>query len=117
MAEGFARFLGNDQVIAKSAGSRPSGRVNPKAIAAMAQLGIDIAGHESKSVEEMRGEEWDYVITMGCGDECPFLQAKHHQDWALQDPRHLEGEEFNQVRDDIRQRVIALLTSEGYLRG
>ncbi|MEZ5162596.1 MAG: arsenate reductase ArsC [Fimbriimonadaceae bacterium] len=109
MAEGFARHHGGTGVLAMSSGSRPSGRVNPKAIAAMAEKGIDISGHESNGLDQLPNLHWDWVVTMGCGDECPFIDADNRADWALQDPRDLEGEEFNAVRDDIERRVIKLL--------
>ena len=94
-----------------SSGSRPSGRVNPKAIAAMAEKGIDISGHESIGLDQLPNLHWDWVITMGCGDECPMIEADNRADWALQDPRDLEGAEFNAVRDDIERRVIKLLNT------
>jgi protein-tyrosine-phosphatase len=109
MAEGFARHLGAD---AHSAGSRPSGRVSPKAIAAMAERGIDIAQNKSKSLQDLPDQRWDWVVTMGCGDACPFVPAKNRADWALPDPRDLEPDEFNKVRDEIEARVRALLDLE-----
>ena len=115
MAQAFARLLGGDAVEAWSAGSRPSGRVNPKAIAAMAELGYDLSTHESKSLQEIPAIDYDLVVTMGCGDECPFVRAKRREDWALPDPRHLEGAAFLAVRDDIRRRVAAALVELGVL--
>jgi protein-tyrosine-phosphatase len=105
MAQAFARMLGGARVEAWSAGSQPSGRVNPKAIAAMAELGYDLSTHDSKSLQEIPDIEYDLVVTMGCGDECPFVRAKQRADWALPDPRHLEGAAFLAVRDEIRRRV------------
>lgn len=113
MAQAFARLLGGDRVDAYSAGSKPSGRVNPKAIAAMAELGYDLSTHDSKSLQEIPDIEYDLVVTMGCGDECPFVRAKNREDWALPDPRHLEGAEFLAVRDEIGQRMQAALTRLG----
>lgn len=113
MAQAFARLLGGDAVEAWSAGSRPSGRVNPKAIAAMAELGYDLSTHESKSLQEIPAIDYDLVVTMGCGDECPFVRAKQREDWALPDPRHLEGAAFLAVRDEIRRRVVAALAQLG----
>lgn len=107
MAEGFAKHFGNAS--SYSSGSRPSGKVNPKAIAAMAELGIDISHHESIGLDELPKLEWDWVITMGCGDACPHLPAKNRDDWALPDPRDLPPEEFNVVRDEIATRVRKLL--------
>lgn len=109
MAEAFARLHGSDLVEAYSAGSRPSGQVNPKAVAAMKQKGVDLTTHRSKGLEEVPAVNWDYVITMGCGDNCPFLSAEKRDDWALPDPRNMEGEDFNEVRDEIERRVLALL--------
>ena len=113
MAQAFARMLGGEQVEAYSAGSRPSGKVNPKAIAAMAELGYDLTTHDSKSLQEIPDIEYDLVVTMGCGDECPFVRAKARDDWALPDPRHLEGAEFLAVRDEIRRRMVLALRQVG----
>lgn len=109
MAEAFARLHGSDIVEAHSSGSRPSGVVNPKAVAAMKDKCVDLTTHRSKGLNELPSVEWEHVITMGCGDECPFLPAKHRDDWALQDPKHMEPAEFNQVRDEIERRVLELL--------
>lgn len=111
MAEAFAQLHGSDVVEAYSSGSRPSGVVNPKAIAAMKDKGVDLTIHRSKGLNELPSVEWEHVITMGCGDECPFLPAKHRDDWALQDPKHMEPTEFNQVRDEIERRVLELLNT------
>jgi protein-tyrosine-phosphatase len=111
MAQAFARLLGGDRVEAWSAGSRPSGKVNPKAIAAMAELGYDLSTHDSKSLDDIPDIAYDLVVTMGCGDECPFVRAAQREDWALPDPRHLEGADFLAVRDEIRRRVAAALAA------
>lgn len=108
MAEAFARMHGEGVVEPLSAGSRPSGRVNPKAIAAMKERGYDLTEHRSKGLDEVSGP-FDYVITMGCGEECPFVAAQRREDWALPDPKELPTEEFNQVRDEIERRVRALI--------
>ncbi len=108
MAEAFARLRAGDRIEAYSAGSRPSGQVNPKAVSAMAELGVDLSGQRSKSLDELPGIRFDYVITMGCGDECPFVQADHHEDWQIPDPKGLPMDEFRQVRDLIGQRVSEL---------
>lgn len=108
MAEAFARMYGSDVIDPVSAGSWPSGQLNPRAVAAMAEKGYDLRGHRSKSLEEVRGA-FDYVITMGCGEECPFVAARRREDWELTDPRSLPPEEFNQVRDAIEARVRALI--------
>jgi protein-tyrosine-phosphatase len=109
MAEAFAHMHGAQVVEAHSAGSRPSGKVNPKAIAAMREKNYDLTQHHSKSLDDLPQIEWDYAITMGCGDECPNLRAKHREDWALPDPKHLPPDQFNQIRDEIESRVKQLL--------
>lgn len=109
MAEAFARMHGGGKVDPFSAGSHPSGRVNPKAIAAMKERGYDLSTHLSKSLAEIPQEGYDWIITMGCGDECPFIPAAHREDWDLPDPRFLEGDEFNRIRDEVEGRVLSLL--------
>jgi protein-tyrosine-phosphatase len=108
MAEGFARFHGGYQVEALSAGSRPGGQVSPRAIAVMDELGIDISGQSSKGLDEISGS-FDAVVTMGCGDVCPWIPAKRREDWKLRDPAVLKDEAFLALRDDIRHRVRTLL--------
>ena len=110
MAEAFAHMLGGADIEALSAGSAPSGVINPKAIAAMAELGYDLTTHDSKSLDQVTGD-FDAVVTMGCGDSCPWVPAKRREDWALPDPKHFEGDAYRAVRDDIRERVRALLAS------
>lgn len=109
MAQAFATIYGSEKVKAYSSGSKPSGKINPKAIAAMGELGYDLTSHDSKSLDEIPQIEYEYAITMGCGDECPFVNAKNREDWQLPDPRHMEGQEFNKVRDEIKERVLELL--------
>lgn len=111
MAEAFARIHGGARVQAYSAGSRPSGVVNPKAVKAMAELGYNLDSHRSKALEDLPDIEFDFVATMGCGDACPHVRARRREDWKIVDPRDLPAEEFNQVRDDIDMRVRALLAS------
>ena len=113
MAEGFARAIGGDGVSVYSAGSRPSGEVNRRAIAFMHEEGIDISGHESKSIDDLPGLKWDYIVTMGCGDACPTLPAQHRIDWDLPDPKHLDDDGFRAVRDRIRHEIAALLNNKG----
>jgi arsenate reductase len=110
MAEAFARMLGADAVDARSAGSAPSGRINPKAVRFMAELGYDLAAHASKSLDDIDGE-FDAVVTMGCGDSCPWVPARRREDWQLPDPRHMDDDAYRAVRDEIRARVHALLAS------
>jgi protein-tyrosine-phosphatase len=114
MSQAFARLLGGDAVEAYSAGSRPSGVVNPKAIAAMRELGYDLTTHDSKSLQEVEQfAPFDAVVTMGCGDACPWMPAKKFIDWQIPDPKHMEPAEFNEVRDYIRQQVQQLLHDAG----
>lgn len=114
MSQAFAKILGGDQVEAFSAGSRPSGKVNPKAIAAMKELGYDLSVHQSKSLKEVEQyAPFDVVVTMGCGDACPWMPARQFVDWQLPDPRDMEPEQFNQVRDEIRRKVALLLQQTG----
>ena len=109
MAEAFANAIGGEKVEAFSAGSRPSGTVNPKAVSAMRELGIDMSRNTSKSLSELPQFEWDWVVTMGCGDACPHLPAKNRADWPVPDPKDLEPHQFNAVRDEIMRRVQGLL--------
>jgi protein-tyrosine-phosphatase len=109
MAEAFARLHGGGQVEAYSAGSRPSGRINPKAVEAMREVGYDLARHHSKSLAEIPDAEYDVAVTMGCGDECPLLRAKRREDWAIPDPKAMPPDEFRAVRDLIERKVKELL--------
>jgi protein-tyrosine-phosphatase len=111
MAEAFARLHGAGKVEAYSAGSRPSGRVNPRAIEAMKELGYDLSTHRSKSLHDLEGIEFDMVVTMGCGDACPALRAQQRLDWPIPDPRDLAPEPFRQVRALIEAKVKELLES------
>jgi arsenate reductase len=110
MAEAFARIHGGDRVEALSAGSKPSGVINPKAVRFMSELGYDLTKHDSKSLDEIDGE-FDVVVTMGCGDSCPWLPARRREDWALPDPKHMDDDAYRAVRDDISMRVRRLLAS------
>jgi arsenate reductase (thioredoxin) len=111
IAEAFARLHGGAGVEAHSAGSRPSGRVNPRAVAAMRELGYDLERHASKSLEEIPEGEYDVAVTMGCGDACPLVRARRREDWGIPDPREMSPEEFRAVRDQIERRVLELLRS------
>ena len=112
MAEAFAHIIGGDGVEAYSAGSRPSGVVNPKSIESMCAIGYDMAAHRSKGLDEVPQGGYDHVVTMGCGDECPFIAAKCHADWAIPDPKNMPPEEFAGVRDLIGNKVKQLLASD-----
>jgi protein-tyrosine-phosphatase len=110
MAEAFARIHGAGKVEAYSAGSRPSGKVNPKAIDAMKELGYDLTSHRSKSLADLAGLEFDVAVTMGCGDECPFITANRHEDWQIPDPKEMPPEKFREVRSLIETKVKELLS-------
>ena len=109
MAEAFARIRGAGNIAAHSAGSRPSGRVNPKAIAAMQEIGYDLATHRSKGLAELPDVEFDAAVTMGCGDACPMVRAKRRIDWNIPDPKEMAPDEFRAVRDLIDTKVQGLL--------
>ena len=111
MAEAFARIHGGADIEAASAGSRPSGRVNPKAIEAMKELGYDLSTHGSKGLDAFNGQPVDVAITMGCGDECPLVLAGRRVDWKIPDPRDMTPEEFRGVRDLIEAKVKELLAT------
>ncbi len=111
MAEGFARMHGGTDVEAYSAGSRPSGQINPKAIASMRELGYDLATQTSKSLTDIPAVEYDFVATMGCGDECPFVRTKRREDWDIPDPKQMDANEFRIVRDLIEAKVKAVLAT------
>jgi arsenate reductase (thioredoxin) len=116
MAEAFARIHGDEIVEAFSAGSRPSGTINPRAVKSMLELGYDLRAHTSKSLLDIPDIEYDYVATMGCGDECPFIRARWREDWEIPDPKHMEPDAFRVVRDEIEARVKAVtakLATEG----
>lgn len=108
MAEAFARMYGGNEVEAMSAGSSPSGQINAKAIRFMSEVGYDLSKHASKSLNDVEGD-FDAVVTMGCGDSCPWVPAKRREDWALPDPKHFDDAGYRAVRDDIAMRVKALL--------
>jgi arsenate reductase (thioredoxin) len=109
MAEGFARLHGNGLIDAWSAGSKPSGKINETGISVMKEKGIDLASHTSKGLTDLPGVKWDYVITMGCGDACPFVPSRRTEDWGIPDPKHLPLDEFRKVRDMVETRVKALI--------
>jgi protein-tyrosine-phosphatase len=110
MSQAFAKMLGGANVEAYSAGSKPSGIVNPKAIAAMKELGYDLSKHDSKSLDEVKAfAPFDAVVTMGCGDACPWMPAKQFIDWQIPDPKNMEPKAFNEVRDFIAEKVKTLI--------
>lgn len=110
MSQAFAAIHGGDAVEAYSAGSKPSGKINPKAIAAMKDLGYDLTRHHSKSLDEVKAfAPFDVVVTMGCGDACPWMPAKRFVDWQIPDPRDMNETEFREVRDFVGKKVKELL--------
>jgi arsenate reductase len=116
MAEAFARNNGRDVVEAHSAGSRPSGKINPRAVEFMKEGGYDLTTHGSKSLDEFNGQEVDVAVTMGCGDACPFVHAKRREEWQIPDPKEMPPEQYREVRDLIGRKVkelLATLTSGG----
>jgi len=110
MSQAFAKIHGGDNVESYSAGSKPSGVVNPKAITAMKEIGYDLSAHDSKSLKEVEQyAPFDAVVTMGCGDACPWMPAKQFIDWEIPDPKNMEPAEFNKIRDLIGEKVKELL--------
>lgn len=114
MAAHLTARLGGDRVAVRSAGSEPAERINPLAVRAMAEIGIDMTGAAPARLTDEAVREADVVITMGCGDACPFHPGKRYEDWEVADPAAAAGiEEVRAIRDDIRDRVEALLRSLG----
>ena len=109
MAAGFMRELGKGRVEVLSAGSAPKDSINPIAVQAMAEVGIDIANNTPKVLTTETVQESDAVITMGCGDVCPFYPGKRYEDWVLDDPAGQGIESVRVIRDEIKGRVEALL--------
>lgn len=109
MAEAFARMHGGTEIEVFSAGSNPSGVINPKAIEAMRAVGYDLSKQKSKSLSDLPDVQFDMVVTMGCGDECPTIRALAREEWDIPDPRDMPIEEFRAVRDDIEEKVITTL--------
>ena len=109
MAEAFAKMHGKGLLQAYSAGSKALGMVNAKAIKSMKEIGYDLNTHNSKSLSQIPDVEYDYAITMGCGDECPLVKAKSRTDWDLPDPKNMNEHDFNKVRDTIENKVLVLI--------
>jgi protein-tyrosine-phosphatase len=109
MAAGYLRELGGDRVQVLSAGSAPADQINPAAIKAMAEDGIDIAGNQPTILTSDAVQESDVVITMGCGDACPYYPGKRYEDWELDDPAGQGVEAVRVIRDEIKGRIEALL--------
>jgi arsenate reductase (thioredoxin) len=110
MAEAFARIHGGGRVEAYSAGSRPSGRVNPRAVEFMREVGYDLTTHQSKGLVDLPPGEFDAVVGMGCGDEgCPLVRARRREEWNIPDPKEMPTEQYRAVRDQIEAEVKRLL--------
>ncbi len=109
MAAGFMRELSGGSVEVRSGGSEPGNQINPVAVAAMAEEGIDISEQVPQLMTTEQVRDSDVVITMGCGDSCPIFPGKRYEDWELTDPAGRDIDEVRPIRDDIRQRVVALL--------
>jgi len=109
MAEGFAKILGKDQFEIFSAGSNPSGKVDDLAIEVMKEKGIDISRQQSKGFKDLPYKNFDYVITMGCGDACPFVPSKESIDWGIEDPKGKSKEKFRKTRDEIEKKIKEFL--------
>ncbi|MFJ4165582.1 arsenate reductase ArsC [Microbacterium sp. NPDC089698] len=109
MAAGFLREIAGDRIEVRSAGSLPAGQINPVAVAAMAELGIDIATEQPKILTTEAVQDSDVVITMGCGDACPFFPGKRYEDWTLDDPAGQGIEAVRPIRDEIRRRIQQLV--------
>ena len=113
MAAGWVRHLAGDAVEVRSAGSLPADRINPVAVEAMLEVGVDIRAEQPKVLTAEAVRTSDVVVTMGCGDACPFFPGTRYEDWQLDDPAGRGIEEVRQVRDEIRTRVVDLLTGLG----
>lgn len=111
MAEAFARIHGTGMIEAHSAGSRPSGKVNPRAVEFMREVGYDLTTHESKSLDQFNGRDVEVAVTMGCGDECPLVRAKRREEWQIPDPKEMPPRQYREVRDLIEQKVKELLAT------
>ena len=117
IAEGFARYYGKEMFLrgkgeaisVYSAGSRPSGIVNLMAVDVMKEKGIDISNQKSKGLDTLPRDNFDFVVTMGCGDECPTVSARKRIDWQIKDPKGASIEVFREVRDEIEKKVLELL--------
>ncbi|MFE5307239.1 arsenate reductase ArsC [Isoptericola sp. NPDC056605] len=113
MAAGYLRALSGGAVEVRSAGSMPADRINPVAVEAMAEAGIDITAEQPKVLTTDAVQASDVVITMGCGDACPIFPGKRYEDWELDDPAGQGIEAVRPIRDEIRRRVLGLLASLG----
>ncbi|MGK0715769.1 arsenate reductase ArsC [Leucobacter sp. W1153] len=111
MAAGYLRHIAGDRIEVRSAGSMPADQINPTAVAAMREEGIDITAEQPKVLTTEAVQDSDVVITMGCGDACPFFPGKRYEDWELDDPAGQGIEAVRPIRDDIKQRIEELVAS------
>ena len=111
MAAGFLRHLAGDRIEVRSAGSMPAEHINPVAVEAMREVGIDIAAEQPKVLAAETVQASDVIITMGCGDACPYFPGKRYEDWKLDDPAGQGIEAVRPIRDDIKRRVEELIAS------
>ncbi|MFF5085564.1 arsenate reductase ArsC [Actinoplanes sp. NPDC000266] len=109
MAAGWLRHLAGDAVEVRSAGSAPADQINPAAVEAMAEVGIDITDQKPKILEYETAQDSDVIVTMGCGDACPYFPGKRYEDWKLEDPAGQGVEAVRPIRDEIKTRIEALL--------
>ncbi len=115
MAEAIATSIAGDDWEIWSAGSQPSGRIHPLAIQLMAERGLDLNAHHSKGLPELPVKRWDYVVTMGCRDTCPTLQARQRMEWAIPDPAGLPLEDARHVRDQLMRLIRELIQGAALL--
>jgi len=109
MAAGWLRHLAGDAVEVRSAGSEPADHINPAAVAAMREVGIDITAQEPRQLDWETAQASDVIVTMGCGDACPVFPGKRYEDWNLDDPAGRDLDAVRPIRDDIRDRIERLL--------
>jgi len=109
MAEGFANIHGTNILMPFSTGSKASGQINNKAVIAMKEIGYDLTEHKSKGLDEFSDLKFDYLITLGCNDECPNIETKFRREWNIPDPKNMDLKDFNKVRDLIEKRVLSLI--------
>ncbi|MFA5005081.1 MAG: arsenate reductase ArsC [Candidatus Omnitrophota bacterium] len=110
IAQGYARQLGKGMIEAYSAGSRPSGEINPMAIKVMQEAGIDLSVYKSKGFNELPVKKFDYAVTLGCQDTCPLVPAKNHIQWQIDDPKGKDLDFFRFVRQEIKKKVEDLIS-------
>ena len=113
MAEGFANIHGTNILVPFSAGSKASGEINNKAVIAMKEIGYDLTEHKSKGLDEFNNSKFDYLITLGCKDECPNIDTKLRKEWDIPDPKNMNLKDFYNVRDLIEKRVLSLIDEIG----